>query len=213
MNLHVDGATKAQFKFNEITSITGVKPYVLRFWESEFDQINPEINEVGQKYYSQADLSAIKKIKKLLFDEKLSIPQAKGYLDREMIEVVEQSSVISIEDQSEDLRNAFEKRLSIQDTDQKLEKIKLEEAVKKNEELHTFDETIQDNQEDLKLIGHEMTSHIQEQALIVADEIRNDVNMLRAFKDSDVVNLVSAKKKLSALVGKIDGICKLHNWS
>jgi len=74
-------AKRNTYKFNEVTSVTGVKPYVLRFWESEFEQISPRVLEGGHKIYAQADLEAIQKIKTLLFEEKLSIPQAKSFFD------------------------------------------------------------------------------------------------------------------------------------
>jgi DNA-binding transcriptional MerR regulator len=68
---------KSNFKFQELTPITGVKPYVIRFWETEFDDIAPMISDSGQKLYARKDVEAILKIKKLLFDEKLTIPEAR----------------------------------------------------------------------------------------------------------------------------------------
>lgn len=79
---------KNEYKFKEITSLTGVKPYVLRFWESEFIQIHPKIDEAGQKIYSSQDLEYIKRIKELLFTEKLSIPKAKALLEEEFQEEI-----------------------------------------------------------------------------------------------------------------------------
>lgn len=69
---------KSNFKFQELTPITGVKPYVIRFWETEFPEIAPINSENGQKLYARKDVEAILKIKKLLFEEKLSIPEAKA---------------------------------------------------------------------------------------------------------------------------------------
>ena len=40
---------KSSFKFQELTPITGVKPYVIRFWETEFHEINPVESDSGQK--------------------------------------------------------------------------------------------------------------------------------------------------------------------
>lgn len=75
---------KDSYHFNELTSLAGVKPYVLRFWESEFDQINPRLHESsGAKVYSPNDLETINRIKSLLFTDKLSIPEAKALLDEE----------------------------------------------------------------------------------------------------------------------------------
>ena len=68
---------KSNFKFQELTPITGVKPYVIRFWETEFDDISPITSDSGQRLYARKDIEAILKIKKLLFDEKLTIQEAK----------------------------------------------------------------------------------------------------------------------------------------
>jgi DNA-binding transcriptional MerR regulator len=68
---------KSNFKFQELTPITGVKPYVIRFWETEFDEISPVDSDSGQKIYARKDVEAILKIKKLLFVEKMTVPEAK----------------------------------------------------------------------------------------------------------------------------------------
>ncbi len=72
---------KSHFKANEVCSLTGVKPYVLRFWESEFSQINPMSSSSGQKLYEHGDIEFIAKIKYLLFDEKMTIEKAKQELE------------------------------------------------------------------------------------------------------------------------------------
>lgn len=71
---------KSHFKLNEVCGLTGVKPYVLRFWESEFEQIEPIMSSSGQKLYEHKDIEAIAFIKKLLFEEKLNIEEAKREL-------------------------------------------------------------------------------------------------------------------------------------
>ena len=68
---------KSNFKFEELTPITGVKPYVIRFWETEFEEIDPVTSDSGVKLYARKDIEAILKIKKLLFENKLSIPEAR----------------------------------------------------------------------------------------------------------------------------------------
>lgn len=68
---------KSVFKFSELTPITGVKPYVLRFWETEFPEIGPVTSDTGDRLYGRKDVELILKIKKLLFEDKLSIPEAK----------------------------------------------------------------------------------------------------------------------------------------
>lgn len=71
---------KSNFKFQELTPITGIKPYVIRFWETEFSDIAPTTSDSGQKLYARKDVEAILKIKKLLFEDKMTIPQAKAVL-------------------------------------------------------------------------------------------------------------------------------------
>ena len=68
---------KSSFKFGELPLVTGVKPYVLRFWETEFDDIRPVSAEDGSKIYSRADVETILRIKSLLFESKLSLQEAK----------------------------------------------------------------------------------------------------------------------------------------
>lgn len=69
---------KSSFKINEVCGLTGVKSYVLRFWESEFTEIAPLISTTGQKLYEHRDIEAIMMIKKLLFEDKLTIERAKA---------------------------------------------------------------------------------------------------------------------------------------
>lgn len=71
---------KSHFKMDETCGLTGVKPYVLRFWESEFDEISPVSSSSGQKLYSYDDLEKILLIKRFLFQDKLTIEQARAKL-------------------------------------------------------------------------------------------------------------------------------------
>ncbi|MBT3234553.1 MAG: MerR family transcriptional regulator [Bdellovibrionales bacterium] len=71
---------KSSFKINEACEVVGVKPYVLRFWESEFDQIRPLVSSSGQKVYQHHDLEVIATIKELLFNQHLTIEQCKQQL-------------------------------------------------------------------------------------------------------------------------------------
>ena len=73
---------KSHFKLNEICSMLNIKAYVLRFWESEFPEISPEIGPNGEKLYSKKDIEAISQIKKLLFENKLTIEKTKMELQQ-----------------------------------------------------------------------------------------------------------------------------------
>jgi DNA-binding transcriptional MerR regulator len=76
---------KSHFKLNEVCGLTGVKPYVLRFWESEFDDISPEISGGGEKLFSPKDIESIAIIKELLFTKKMNIEEAKATMLRNSI--------------------------------------------------------------------------------------------------------------------------------
>lgn len=68
---------KMAFKIGEVAEIAAVKPYVLRYWESEFDALNPQKSAFNQRMYSKRDVETVLLIKKLLYDEKFSIAGAK----------------------------------------------------------------------------------------------------------------------------------------
>jgi|GEM_PF-733681 len=68
---------KSFFKLDEVCTITAVKPYVLRYWENEFDEIAPVTSSSGQKLYSQKDIETILEVKVLMFEKKLTIERAK----------------------------------------------------------------------------------------------------------------------------------------
>ena len=78
----VEIPNKSSFKINEVCALTGVKSYVLRFWESEFPEISPLMSSSGLKLYEHKDIEAILLIKKLLFEDKLTIEKAKAEVNR-----------------------------------------------------------------------------------------------------------------------------------
>ncbi len=80
---------KDSFSFQEVAALVEVRPYVLRFWETEFVKIRPTFDSGGGKSYSKKDIEAILQIKSLLFERKLSIPSAKIELDRQLETPVE----------------------------------------------------------------------------------------------------------------------------
>jgi DNA-binding transcriptional MerR regulator len=71
---------KLYYKIGEVSQISGVEPYVLRYWESEFRIINPDRSRSKQRLYSRKDLDLILEIKRLLYDERFTIEGAKKKL-------------------------------------------------------------------------------------------------------------------------------------
>ena len=68
------------FSIREASKITGVKPYVLRYWESEFKLLRPARRESGHRKYTRKDLEVIGEIKELLYEKRFSIAGAKRHL-------------------------------------------------------------------------------------------------------------------------------------
>ena len=67
---------KLYYSISEVSEITSVKPYILRYWESEFPQLKPSKNRAGKRIYRQSDIQLILRIKKLLYEEKFTIEGA-----------------------------------------------------------------------------------------------------------------------------------------
>jgi len=78
------------FKISEVAKITGIKPYVLRYWESEFDFITPNKSKANQRVYEKSDIELILRIKHLLYVDKYTIAGAKQRLkdDKKVEKVV-----------------------------------------------------------------------------------------------------------------------------
>jgi len=75
---------KRYFRIGEVSRLTSLEPYVLRYWESEFPQIRPRRADSNQRTYRKEDLEIILEIKRLLYEEKLTIKGAKQRLKQKM---------------------------------------------------------------------------------------------------------------------------------
>jgi DNA-binding transcriptional MerR regulator len=67
---------KQYFKIGEVSRITGVKPHVLRYWESEFAAIRPQKTRTNQRLYRRRDVELLLLIKQLLYQEGFTIAGA-----------------------------------------------------------------------------------------------------------------------------------------
>ncbi len=74
------GIKKLYYSISEVSKITGLEQYVLRYWESEFEQLQPAKNRAGNRIYTNRDIKLILFIKKLLRDERYTIEGAKQVL-------------------------------------------------------------------------------------------------------------------------------------
>jgi len=75
-----EAVEKLYYRIGEIEAIAGVPAYVLRYWESEFKLLRPKKNPAGQRLYRQRDLDLVRRIKALLYEERLTLEGAKKRL-------------------------------------------------------------------------------------------------------------------------------------
>ena len=71
---------KLYYSIREVSEITSIKPYVLRFWEKEFPTLRPKKNRAGNRTYQLKDIELLKQIKNLLYDEGYTIEGARSQL-------------------------------------------------------------------------------------------------------------------------------------
>ncbi len=81
------GIKKLYYSISDVSKITGLEQYVLRYWESEFEQLRPAKNRAGNRIYTNRDIKLILYIKKLLRDERYTIEGAKMVLQTYQPEV------------------------------------------------------------------------------------------------------------------------------
>ena len=71
---------KLYYSIGDVSEITDLKQYVLRYWETEFSFLNPKKNSAGNRIYIDNDIKIIKEIQSLLYEKKFTIKGANQYL-------------------------------------------------------------------------------------------------------------------------------------
>jgi len=72
--------SKLYYSIREVAELLGEKPYVLRYWETEFDTLHPKKNRAGNRVYTSEDIDALRKVQSLLRDEKYTLEGARQCL-------------------------------------------------------------------------------------------------------------------------------------
>lgn len=76
----MNGVKKLYYSIGEVSRITDLEQYVLRYWESEFEQLHPAKNRAGNRVYTNGDIKLILHIKRLLRDEQYTVERTKEIL-------------------------------------------------------------------------------------------------------------------------------------
>ncbi len=73
-------AEKSLYRIGEVSRITDTKPFVLRYWETEFPTLQPVKSPKGHRLYRRKDVDTVLLIKRLLYDEGFTIAGARRHL-------------------------------------------------------------------------------------------------------------------------------------
>ena len=106
----LESKSKLYYSIKEVSEITELKPYVLRYWETEFPSLKPIKNNAGNRTYKKHDIEVILDIKQLLYDKKFTIKGAVEELKNksnkeETVETISSSQVNALKEIKNELKN------------------------------------------------------------------------------------------------------------
>ncbi|HUE57773.1 MAG TPA: MerR family transcriptional regulator [Candidatus Udaeobacter sp.] len=73
-------AEKGLYTIGHVARLAALKPFVLRYWETEFPMLQPRKGSGGRRLYRQEDVDLVFRIKRLLYDEGFTIAGARRFL-------------------------------------------------------------------------------------------------------------------------------------
>ena len=100
--MQIKKLNKLYYSIGEVSEITDLKQYVLRYWETEFSILNPSKNRSGNRTYKTEDIKIIRHIKELLYEKKFTIRGAKQYLEDYYNKNNKGNNIVSISSQEID---------------------------------------------------------------------------------------------------------------
>jgi DNA-binding transcriptional MerR regulator len=72
---------KLYFRIGDVARLASIKPYVLRFWETEFPGLGPKKSGTGHRLYRRKDVEMVLEIKRLLYEQRFTIEGARKFLE------------------------------------------------------------------------------------------------------------------------------------
>ena len=94
---------KLYYSISDVSRLTGVKPHVLRYWESEFPELRPGKNRAGNRTYRPKEVKMVLLIKRLLYEDKYTIEGARKRL-REILRDDKNLNQISLKGNQEEIK-------------------------------------------------------------------------------------------------------------
>jgi len=114
--MHEPIAKKAYYSIGEVCDLSGLKPHVLRYWETQFDLLRPTKNRAGNRVFRPKDVELVMLVKHLLYERKYTIDGArqklkemrkKGDLEEERHEVVQPEVLAGLREELLQLRDVL----------------------------------------------------------------------------------------------------------
>jgi DNA-binding transcriptional MerR regulator len=114
--MHEPIARKVYYSIGEVCDLTGLKPHVLRYWETQFEVLNPTKNRAGNRVYRSKDIELVLLVKHLLYEKKFTIEGANkrlgemrssGELEEERQDVLSPEFLAGMKADLEELRRVL----------------------------------------------------------------------------------------------------------
>lgn len=105
-------APKEYYSIGEVCDVTGLKPHVLRYWESQFAALQPSKNQAGNRVYRRQEIKLVQLLRHLLYNEKYTIEGAQqkleelrdeGELERAARVALDSETVTDLRQEADDL--------------------------------------------------------------------------------------------------------------
>lgn len=115
------------FAIGDVCELTGLKPHVLRYWESQFRFLNPAKNRSDNRVYQRREIELITLVKHLLYTEKFTIEGARrriehyrrtGQLRAEARSALEREQIVDLLGQLSEILEILDGNFPIEDPDQ-----------------------------------------------------------------------------------------------
>ncbi len=114
--MQIKKLNKLYYSIGEVSEMTDLKQYVLRYWETEFSILNPSKNRSGNRTYKTEDIKIIRHIKELLYEKKFTIRGAKQYLEDYYKNDNDSKNIVSISSQEIDKEFLIDLKEKLEET-------------------------------------------------------------------------------------------------
>ena len=115
---------KLYYSIGDVSKMTDLKQYVLRYWETEFKILNPEKNRAGNRRYKKEDIQIIRHIKELLYEKKFTTRGAKQYLQDYYSKENTNTSIVKISPDNIDKEFLIDLKSKLEETLNLINKLK-----------------------------------------------------------------------------------------